>query len=286
MNSSLVSRVSRAFTLIELLVVISIIALLVSILLPALGKAREAARNAQCLTNVRGLAQVLSVYTADYKEGIPVNRWNARSWMTTFVATGFIKPLGTSVEAGGVNGARPTGTAGATRICPTLGNLPWGTANAPTESFSHYRMVSEVAPMALNANYTAYEGDHYPIRQDQVIKPSLTTAYTECLVDYSSAAVSVGQVEMGGFSYRLNNTSPPYPRQYRWDPGLNYFNAFNVVSPVYRHSFTQVNFSFMDGHAETRKWTANDPFSAPIGSSLYGGFGPLLGPLRGYRFDG
>jgi prepilin-type N-terminal cleavage/methylation domain-containing protein len=65
-------RLSAGFTLIELLVVIAIIALLIGLLLPALGQARESAKELKCLTQVRAMGTAFTYYADDYRDWYPI----------------------------------------------------------------------------------------------------------------------------------------------------------------------------------------------------------------------
>ena len=61
----------QAFTLIELLVVVSIIALLIAILLPALGAARQSAGAVQCMSNTKQMSLANEMFADENKEHYP-----------------------------------------------------------------------------------------------------------------------------------------------------------------------------------------------------------------------
>ena len=67
------TRRPRAFTLIELLVVVSVVAVLIATLLPALSKAKAVAKSAQCMSNQRSLAQLVYHYMDDNKQFVPAS---------------------------------------------------------------------------------------------------------------------------------------------------------------------------------------------------------------------
>jgi prepilin-type N-terminal cleavage/methylation domain-containing protein/prepilin-type processing-associated H-X9-DG protein len=157
-----------AFTLIELLVVISIISLLVSILLPALGSARKAARTTQCLANVRQHGQLLMIYAQDSK-GV------------------FIAPIG------------PAGTASSTWTA-TLSTLGYLTstrvASCPSFVPDHYAVNGASRSYGLRASHSSV-----------AFMPTGGTAAEHRMLRMETIR-SASEYELIGDTYRLMGSGP------------------------------------------------------------------------------
>lgn len=147
---------SRAFTLIELLVVISIIALLIAVLLPALAVARETARAAKCLSNQRQVGIGMALYS-QANRGLNVPRRQDESNESSMYWNGILYNEGVLSD-------------GAVYLCPTNENR-WADVYG-----------SDVFPLHTDASERCdYGYNSYVWGRDagEIVKPSATLVLTD-----------------------------------------------------------------------------------------------------------
>lgn len=204
------------FTLVELLIVISIIAILASLLLPALVAARDISQAAQCANSERQMIYAYTAYSDDSNGYTPVfNNYNF--WYTN---SNYAQYCGSRRE---YLKSKYYWKAGL--LCPkAMGAIK---DKAEDKGLSYYRMQ-----LSYGFTFASISGNFTSFRIDKVVNPS----FKICMVDATS--------------WWVTYTRAYYPNYY----AINGEKDLDDGTTAFRHPKLSANMTFFDGHSYRKVW--------------------------------
>jgi prepilin-type N-terminal cleavage/methylation domain-containing protein/prepilin-type processing-associated H-X9-DG protein len=218
MKNLFIQRRIRAFTLIELLVVIAIISILAAILFPVFARARENARRASCMSNLKQIGLGVLMYTQDYDENYPITFTSTPSAVWYTMLFPYVK---------------------STQLfrCPSDSN----TTTAKNSSVAG--QGSFVVSYAYNYKYGV---SGTPTSLSAIASPSTAVIMSDggAQVDADGRVSASSSLTTKAAGARFLADSGHYSTQVKAAPGSS-----DYVGPAIRHLDT-VNVLFADGHAK------------------------------------